>query len=76
MIAKEAIEIVGDPRTFRLKTNIELEALSIVLESAKLFHKHSLPFLAENSHRVLGSTEWDTVYGIPLEDLGIRRVEK
>lgn len=47
---------------------------SIVLESAKLFHEYSVPEMFKDLEHALGIEEVktvETVYGIPIEQLGI-----
>lgn len=46
-------------------------ALSIVLESAKLFHEHTVPDLKRVNLRFGRSEEYKTIYGVPLEKVGI-----
>ncbi len=49
----------------------EVKALSIVLESAKLFHEHTAPNLIMGNVRFSQSKQHKTVYGVPLEKVGI-----
>ncbi|MDN6327287.1 MAG: DUF1642 domain-containing protein [Alkalibacterium sp.] len=49
----------------------EVKALSIVLESAKLLHEHTVPDLIRGNVRFGRSEEYKTVYGVPLEKVGI-----
>lgn len=54
------------------------EALYIILESAKLFHEHSVPRMFSELKSGLGEEECKrikTVYGVPIESVGIE-VEK
>lgn len=47
------------------------EALSIILESAKLFHEHTVPDRIRENVRFGRSEEYTTFYGVPLENVGI-----
>lgn len=49
----------------------DIEALSIVLESAKLLHEHTVPDLIRGNVRFGRSEEYKTIYGMPLEKVGI-----
>lgn len=52
----------------------KVDALSIILESAKLFHEHSVPRMFSELRPGLGEQECKnikTVYGVPIESVGI-----
>lgn len=51
-------------------------ALSIVLESAKLFHEHYAPHLIIGNVRFSQSKQHKTVYGVPLRKVGIELEEE
>ncbi|MCC5894857.1 MAG: hypothetical protein JJU16_05285 [Alkalibacterium sp.] len=53
-----------------------VKAESILLESAKLFHKHTIPML-ESRHKELGMDyNSKTVFRVPLENVGIEEGAK
>lgn len=78
MNAQEAIEVIDRYKervnngTLSISEQITYrEALSIVLESAKLFHEHTVPDLKRDNVRFGRSKKYKTVYGVPLEKVGI-----
>lgn len=77
MNAEEAIEIIEEMIKWRNQPDTmhyladEAEALEIVLNSAKVFHEHHLPEIIEKTEEVAHPKEWKTLYGYPLDELGI-----
>lgn len=57
------------------KLEEKIEALSIVLESAKLFHQHIIPKFQEDYKKLGMKTEAESVFGVPLESVGIKEGE-
>jgi len=62
------------PSTSELE--MEIEALTIVLKSAELFHEYHVPEIFESSKQVVGHKKHEKLYGVPLKDLGIELTEK